>query len=155
MIKLIWQKCEKTPWHLRLDWGMQGYMKKIKSKSMKLWNWRPTSTFTGISRKSEQRCSCDTQGDWTHPSCFWMPAPQSTSTSVKEFRKWRRVHGLQFPLHPQQIISWVRGGERKLFSLMSFKTWVMKMFYASGQSKSAKKFRLLTFELELSLEWIN
>ena len=26
----------------------------------------------------------------------------STTTSVKEFRKWRRVHGLQLPLHPQQ-----------------------------------------------------
>ena len=25
----------------------------------------------------------------------------------KEFRKWRRQHGLQLPLHPQQLIAWV------------------------------------------------
>ena len=27
--------------------------------------------------------------------------------SEKEFRKWRRVHGLQFPLHPQQGLCWI------------------------------------------------
>ena len=32
---------------------------------------------------------------------------QQTTTSVKEFRKWRRIHGLQLPLHPQQVISWI------------------------------------------------
>ena len=31
----------------------------------------------------------------------------SSVTGVKEFRKWRRVHGLQLPLHPQQVLSWV------------------------------------------------
>ena len=36
-----------------------------------------------------------------------MPPAPSSSTSVKEFRKWRRLHGLQLPLHPQQVISWV------------------------------------------------
>ena len=29
------------------------------------------------------------------------------NASTKEFRKWRRVHGLQYPLHPQQVISWI------------------------------------------------
>ena len=24
----------------------------------------------------------------------------------KEFRKWRRIHGLQLPLHPQQLLAW-------------------------------------------------
>ena len=27
--------------------------------------------------------------------------------SEKGFCKWRRVHGLQYPLHPQQIMSWI------------------------------------------------
>ena len=29
------------------------------------------------------------------------------SGSEKGFRKWRRVHGLQYPLHPQQVMSWL------------------------------------------------
>lgn len=27
--------------------------------------------------------------------------------AAPEYRKWRRVHGLQFPLHPQQVVGWV------------------------------------------------
>ena len=29
------------------------------------------------------------------------------NVSEREFRKWRRVHGLQFPLHPQQVLCWI------------------------------------------------
>ena len=29
------------------------------------------------------------------------------NNSEKEFRKWRRVHGLQYPLHPQQVMCWI------------------------------------------------
>lgn len=31
----------------------------------------------------------------------------SSAPKGKEFRKWRRIHGLQLPLHPQQVISWI------------------------------------------------
>ncbi len=33
-----------------------------------------------------------------------MPPSSSSSDSA---RKWRRVHGLQSPLHPQQVSAWV------------------------------------------------
>lgn len=37
-----------------------------------------------------------------------MSQPANNSAPpAKEFRKWRRIHGLQLPLHPQQVISWV------------------------------------------------
>jgi hypothetical protein len=30
-----------------------------------------------------------------------------TDLSPPEFRRWRRIHGLQKPLHPQQILGWI------------------------------------------------
>ncbi|XP_023341226.1 uncharacterized protein LOC111711178 isoform X2 [Eurytemora carolleeae] len=38
------------------------------------------------------------------------PPPSNENTtdkSKKGFRKWRRKHGLQFPLHPQQVLCWI------------------------------------------------
>ena len=34
------------------------------------------------------------------------PMP-TESRAPKEFRKWRRRHGFQLPLHPQQVLSWI------------------------------------------------
>lgn len=30
-----------------------------------------------------------------------------TESDTRKFRKWRRVHGFQCPLHPQQVFSWI------------------------------------------------
>ena len=44
---------------------------------------------------------------WLHSVRMAGPGHGAAASSGKEFRKWRRVHGLQLPLHPQQVVSWV------------------------------------------------
>ncbi len=36
-----------------------------------------------------------------------MTTPSATAVASTAPRKWRRVHGLQPPLHPQQAVAWI------------------------------------------------